>query len=113
MLKKKHRLSKNKDIRRVFKEGRSFRHHFMSVKYTKNNLAVSRFAFIVSNKISKKATIRNKIKRRLRASISLYLKHITFGYDIAVIMYPEAVKSDFQDIFNTLGQLLKNARLLR
>ena len=52
--------------------------------------AVPRFGFIISNKIDKRATRRNKIKRYLRNAARAVLKDIKPGTDVVVI-----VKSNF------------------
>ena len=55
MLSIKNRLKKKKDFAQVFKKGKNFKDDALSLKFAKNNLAASRFAFIVSLKVSKKA----------------------------------------------------------
>ena len=69
MLPKKNRLKNKKDFERVFKQGKGFKEDFLFFKITKNNLKENRFGFIVSLKVSKKAVLRNKVKRRLREII--------------------------------------------
>ena len=66
MLPRYNRLAKKKEIDLVFKKGRSSYNKSLGVKcLINNNLTYNRFAVVVSNKVSKKAVIRNKIKRRL------------------------------------------------
>lgn len=73
MLAKKNRLSKASDFQRVLKSGRKVWGRFFTLKYLSAEAeGESRFGFIVTTKISKKATVRNRIKRRLRASASKY-----------------------------------------
>ena len=42
-----------------------------------NETDVSRFAFIVSTKIDKRATVRNRIRRLMSESVRLFLPEIT------------------------------------
>ena len=69
MLPKELRLSKKKDFDEVFRRGRKkvFRHFF--VHWQRTNLGHPRVGIIVSNKVSKKAVIRNTIRRRVREII--------------------------------------------
>ena len=64
-LNKKNRLKKKKDFESVFKKGKAVKGNFLFAKYLKNDLDCSRFAFIVSSKVSKKAVVRNRIRRVL------------------------------------------------
>src|SRR3989338_4018632 len=93
MLPKANRLSKNKDISRVFKEGKLVRNDCLSLKFFKNQLTVSRFAFVVSLKVSKKAHLRNKIKRQLRESVRLRLRFIKAGFD-AILKAEPGIKNN-------------------
>jgi len=86
MLPKKNCLKKEKDFAKVFKEGQNFKEDFLYLKIKKNNLKSSRFGFIVSKKVSKKATSRNKIKRRLREIVRIKLPFIKKGIDGVIIV---------------------------
>ncbi len=55
MLPKINRLQKEKEIEEVFKKGKGFKEDFLIFKTAKNSLKTSRFGFIISKKISKKA----------------------------------------------------------
>lgn len=70
MLQKKFRLTKKSDFQKVLKEGKkvSGRCYVLSV-LTDPSLEFSKIGVIVSNKISKKATERNRIKRLLREAV--------------------------------------------
>jgi len=74
MLPKINRLTKKKDFELVFKKGIVFKNDFLLFKTIKNHLKESRFGFVVSKKISNKANIRNKVKRRLRQAVLNKLK---------------------------------------
>ncbi|PIP16865.1 MAG: ribonuclease P protein component [Candidatus Portnoybacteria bacterium CG23_combo_of_CG06-09_8_20_14_all_37_13] len=69
---------------------------FLYLKYKTNNLNKNQFRIIVSLKVSKKAVVRNKIKRRIREVLrQLDVKQ---GYDIVVITNKEIVGKSFQEI---------------
>jgi ribonuclease P protein component len=112
MLSKKHRIQKKKDIERIFKEGKSFREGFLVLKTAKNNLNIARFGFIVSQKISKKANVRNKIKRRLREMVRLKMKSVWgSGTDNLFITLPGIEKKEFKNIEETIEKLFKKAKI--
>jgi len=112
MLKKQFRLRKQKDFENVFKKGTYFSEDFLALKAARNNLPVSRFGFVVSNKISKKAVKRNRIKRLLRESVRLLQKNIRPGFDLAFISKSGMVGRDFQEIGLSVEKLLKKSGLL-
>lgn len=107
MLPKLHRLTQERDFNRAFRRGRSCFGQLIGIKAFKNNLGHSRFGFIVSNKIAKKASRRNLIKRRLRAAIHQELKNIKPGYDFAIVALPPILKQDYQAIAQEAKNCLK------
>lgn len=112
MLSKNNRLQKEKDIERVLKKGKGFKEDFLILKTLKNNLNKTRFGFIVSQKISKKANIRNKVKRKLREIVRLKQKMIKSGTDNLFIALPELEAKNFKEIEEMINKLLKKARIL-
>ncbi len=113
MLSQKHRLAKRNDIQRVFKQGKGVKSSFLYFKAVENNLSCARFAFVVSKKISKKSTERNRIRRLLRESVRNNM--VEKNYDIVIIVLPEILKiiSDFKkmklsDVEKIIKKSLKN-----
>jgi len=111
MLPKTNRLKKKKDIERVFKNGKGFKEDFLILKTVKNNLKNSRFAFIVSQKVSKKAALRNKIRRRLSELVRLKLKNIKTGIDVVLLSTPGLEEKDFWEIEETINKLFAKAKI--
>jgi len=111
MLSLKNRLKNKKDIERVLKEGERVKEDFLIFKKAKNNLKKIRIGFIVSQKISKRANIRNKIKRRLRSLVRSKLNNLKNGFDVLIIAVPGIEKKDFWDIEETLNKLFKKVKL--
>jgi ribonuclease P protein component len=113
MLTKINRLTKKKDFDRVFAEGGSSFNKLIGIKAAKNGLPHSRFGIIVSTKVSKKAVIRNTIKRRIREVIRGKLKQIKSGQDCVIIALPAIVEKDFCEIERSLTDNLSRVRLLQ
>ncbi|MBI3337423.1 MAG: ribonuclease P protein component [Candidatus Staskawiczbacteria bacterium] len=112
MLSQINRLRKKKDFEKLFKEGKSFKSTFLVLKAVKNNLKENRFGFIVSKKVSKKAILRNKIKRNLRDIVRQNIKDIKSGVDVVLIVLPDFGKKNFSEIKEILNNLLKKAGLI-
>lgn len=112
MLSKKYRLQKRNDIRAVFKRGRSLSNLDMRIQYLLNQCGSPRVAFIVSNKVSKSAVVRNTLRRRLRVIISLNLEKISKNFDIIVSVSPRLGNRDFFYLKNSLENLLERAKII-
>jgi ribonuclease P protein component len=114
MLLKVNRLQKEKDIERVFKKGRGFKEDFLVLKTLKNDSNKIRFGFVVSQKVSKKANIRNKIKRRLSELVRSKLKSkvLTNYSDNLLIAAPGLEIKDFWEIEEAMNKLFQKAKLI-
>ena len=112
MLPKKFRLTRDKDLKKVFSRGKSFFAPPFKLKILKNDLGVSRFAIVVSNQVAKKATQRNKLKRQLREIIRLYLTEIKPGYDLVLIARPKILTYSFQQIKKAISSIFIKTKLL-
>ena len=117
MLKKNLRLTKKKDFEAVASQGQAYYSPVLMLKSLKNKLAYSRLGFVVSNKVSKKASSRNLIKRRIREIIRLNLSKIKKGYDIVIIVSPKIIDQQgkvlkYQEIEKYLMTVLKKAKLI-
>jgi len=110
MLKKENRLKKKKDFDSVYKKGKTIAGKLIFLKILKNNLDINRFGFVVSKKISKKAVIRNKTKRKLREIIKKEI--IKKGFNIIINTNPEILNKDYNEIRLEIRNLFKKAKLL-
>lgn len=108
MLPAKNRIKRKKDFEIVFKRGANIKSPLLVLKFLKNNLDYSRFGFIVSQKVSKKAVIRNKVRRRLSEVARDEIKNIKTGLDIVFISLSGIEKKSFLEVKkDTLSLLLK------
>ncbi|MDD5144600.1 MAG: ribonuclease P protein component [Candidatus Pacebacteria bacterium] len=111
MLSKENRLQKKKDFENVFKQGKSYKEKFLILKTAKNDLNVPRFGFVVSQKVSKKATIRNKIRRRLKVILSGELKNEAIGgKDFLFIALPGLANKDFEELREIFSKVYKKSK---
>ena len=105
MLKKKFKLAKQKDIERVQKTGESFfTPLFVIKKYKHAEMQDSRFAVVVSNKIHKNATKRNRLRRVIFGYIEKNFSHIKPNYDVII--------STSRKCFDATGKQLQRKALI-
>lgn len=112
MLPQTHRLRQEKDIQTLFAKGKSVFGIFVHVRFRKNNLTVSRFAVVAGTKMSKKAVVRNRSKRQIRAIIQKHIHEISSGFDVAFLIQKEAIGKNYQELEIEVIKLLEKAKLL-
>jgi len=66
----------------------------------------------VSQKVSKRAVIRNRIKRQIRSILHQFLPQLMPGWQIVIVVKPGAVQCDYEDFLRELEQLLISAEVL-
>ena len=113
MLLQKYRLKKSGDIKGILKSVRSFREGFLILKIKNNDLNFSRFAFLISLKISKKATIRNRLKRKLREIIRLNLGRIKSGVDVILIVISDFSAKNNKEIEELVNKLFIKSSIFK
>jgi len=99
----------------IFKKG-SFSHSDnLFLVFYKNPKVVksgSRFAFSVSKKVSKKATVRNKLRRRGYSIVKNLINEIKPHYFAVFVLKEGSVKLSFDDFSNQIEKLLKKSSLI-
>lgn len=113
MLDKKFRLRKQKDFDRISKEGVYFSEHGLLMKAMRNGLELTRFGFIVSNKISGVAAKRNRIKRLLREAVRSLHGDLKEGYDCLFIAKNAITEKEAGAINATVEKLLRKSGLFK
>lgn len=93
MLPEENRLRKKKDHNRVYKKGSRFTTPLfvLLVLARDNQEHPSRFSFVVSKKVDKRAVVRNRVRRVLRESVRILLPEILHGFDCILIARNELV----------------------
>ena len=111
MIARKNRLKKA-DFEGIFQNGNKAYSPYCNLRYRANKLEYCRFAVIVSNKFSKKATERNKARRRIKAIIVSNLSNFRQNFDIVITVLPKMNELDFVQTTDFLLKLLKKHNLL-
>lgn len=112
MLPKFNRLRNTKDIEQVLKKGRGLKEGFLFLKLAKNELEAARFAFVISRKISKKASVRNAVKRRLREAVRPLLPLAQAGFDAVVMAQKGIENKNFQEIKENAEKIFKKSGII-
>jgi ribonuclease P protein component len=113
MFPKLNRLKKKKDFEQVFKRGQLFKKDFLIVKIIFNNLKNNRFGFIISSKVSKKAVLRNKIKRWLAVAILEQLKKYNKtikAVDMIFIIKAGTKIKNLQEVKTTINKIFQKIK---
>lgn len=111
MLKRIYRFEGGKKIKQIQIKGRPISGNFVLVKFLiYNNLTTSKFAIVISKKISKKAVTRNKIKRQISHIISKNISKIKSGLGVVIIV--RKISSDFSSLENDLLNILTKGGIL-
>ena len=114
MLPKEYRLVRDKDFAKVARYGQKAYSPELNLKWIKNNQSYSRWGIIVSLKVDKKAVVRNKIKRRLRAILRENIDFLVPGWDVIVIIKDQIKELDYPQIKNIFLEVLyKNNLIIR
>lgn len=119
-LPKAHRLRDRKDYRAVYEQGiRRYSPHFtlIALPSKENNKAVSlipatMFGISISKKVSKKAVIRNRIKRQIKGVIRTYLQSIAPGWKVVIVVKPKAIECKYEHFLRELEELLKQTKII-
>lgn len=113
MLARTYRLTAEKDYARIFAKGRPFSGRGLGMKVVRNGMETSRFGFVVSTKVAKRAVVRNLIKRRMREIVRKRIASVIGGIDVVLMARSESVKMTFADIERTIGELFAKSGILK
>jgi ribonuclease P protein component len=112
MLKKELRLKRENDFQKILHGGKTQRERYLILKYTANGCQKIRVGISVSKKISKKATIRNRQKRRIASLVGQKMPQIKNGWDIFFIALPGLENQSYLELGESVNQLLKKTKIL-
>lgn len=109
---RKYRICKRRDFVRLQLEAKRFSSAVVALSVSPALGEHSRLGLIVSTKISKRAVIRNRIKRRLRETFRDLRPQLKGSYDIIFVARPKAIESDLKSIRASCIKLLVQAGAL-
>lgn len=112
MLSKTHRLTKQKDFKAIFRKGKRSFGRFFAIRFLKNDQENPRVAVVASNKVSKKAVERNKIKRQVREIVRLHMDKVNKPLDIIINISPRALDAKKEELEKDFLSVLKKGKII-
>ncbi|BAZ43055.1 protein subunit of ribonuclease P [Chondrocystis sp. NIES-4102] len=111
-----YRLRNRHDYRTVYEQGlRRYSPHLTLIALAPSDpLAMSNtmFGISIGKKVSKKAVIRNRLKRQIKGVIRTYLLSINPGWKVIIIVKPQAIECKYEHFLRELEELLKQAKII-
>jgi ribonuclease P protein component len=102
-----YRLHKQEDFEKIKKEGKLYQsENFGAQVLRKEKNDTSRFAFVVSTKISKHSIQRNRIKRAMREAVRHRLDSVGKGYDIVFLPKTGIIRKSTEEIMQEVQKLI-------
>ncbi|MFN5514508.1 MAG: ribonuclease P protein component [Cyanobacteriota bacterium] len=107
------RLKRWQDFQRVYQQGKRYRGDCLLMRVLKEPaLAQSRFGISVSQKVSKRAVDRNRLKRRVRGAILRLLPRLGGGFQVIIVVLPQATLYNSEHFLRELEQLFTQAGII-
>jgi len=112
MLPRENRLSDEFDFRRIRRDGQRYGTPFFNFFLLPNQKGPVRFGFVVSSRVSKLATERNRLKRVLRAQVENLLPGIRSGTWGSFWVREPALRVESKVLRQAVEETLKRAKVL-
>jgi len=121
-LPKIYRLRRRQDFTKVYNEGMRRSTDRMTLRALRLTDArylegvatcpPTQIGVVVSLKVSKRAVIRNRIRRRIQAAILQLLPNLSPAWKLVIVARPGLEKCNYLEILQQLKQLLTDAKVL-
>lgn len=127
-LPKKHRLRDRRDFAAVYRWGLQVGSEHLTLRILGpptrfrglSDFAVGynpkelppRVAIVVSQKVSKRAVIRNRLRRQVQGLMHQFLDRIPWGWRLIITVKPKAITASYDQFLQELKQLFLEAEVL-
>ena len=113
-LPKAHRLKHWRDFKAVYKQGKRYHGEQLVLIVHQATLAdqPTQIGLSISRKVSKKAVVRNRVKRRLRHICRLFLPNMKHQWQMIIIVRSGSALCEYEEFLQELEQLLIKAEVL-
>jgi ribonuclease P protein component len=112
MIAKKFRLHKKSDFDELAKSSNKFYSNNFVLKFIKNEEDFNCFAVVASKKISLKAVIRNKVRRRVYEVIRLNMDSFKKSFKIIIFVKKGVLEMEYKELEQEVLSLFKKAKLV-
>lgn len=109
-LPKQYRLTSSKQFSQVYRGGKQALTKHLVVKLMPSpekppHQKCSRFGITISQKVSKRAVVRNRLKRQVRAALQVLMPRLKAGLWVVVVLRSAAIECDYWQFLRELEQL--------
>ncbi len=118
-LPKTHRLRNRKHYRAVYEQGiRRYSPHLTLIALSTESTTdaiyspETKIGISISKKVSKKAVVRNRIKRQIKSVIRTNLHSMRPGWKIVIVVKPKAIECKYEHFLRELEELLKQTKII-
>jgi ribonuclease P protein component len=118
-LPKANRLKQRQDFDRVYQSGKRRRATGLNLVVLRTSLVAGssevlpiQVGISISKKVSKRAVVRNRIKRQLKAIVRQLLPRLESGLRMVILVRSEALTYEYGEFLQELEQLLVKAEVL-
>ena len=112
-LPKNNRLKRWQDFRAIYQHGNYFATPALILRALSDSDCHSvKFGISISRKISKKAVIRNRIKRQIRSALQILLPSLSSTWVMVIIVRPPALECKTEHFLRELEQLFIQSGIL-
>jgi ribonuclease P protein component len=111
-VKRKFRLTRSTDFKRVRRLGKSYAHPLIVLVALPNELEQIRCGVAAGRSVGG-AVQRNRAKRILRAALQAYIASVQPGWDLVLIARAPLREATYQQTLAALSDLLQRSRLLQ
>lgn len=113
MLARDHRLRKAYEITRVYKKGSyGSAEGVVSVKAALSGRPLTRVVVVVAKKVSKRAVVRNRLRRRIIGLLQQEWETVRSGYDIVISVHSDVSQQPVEDVRQSLKGALSRAGVI-
>ncbi|HEX3082673.1 MAG TPA: ribonuclease P protein component [Candidatus Saccharimonadia bacterium] len=113
MLARAFRLRTAADIARTYKKGAYGGGGPLSVKAAPSSRPASRAVVVVGKKVSKRATVRNRIRRRIIGHLADQWQTLATGYDIVVTVHADISEQSVPALQELVVRALTRAGVIK
>ncbi|PSN17453.1 ribonuclease P protein component [filamentous cyanobacterium CCP5] len=109
-LPQQHRLKHTQEFAAVYRRGRKAAGKLLVMRILPRSKdlsdgASSRFGIAISQKVSKRAVVRNRLKRQIHTALRHLVHDIQPGLNVVINVRPSAVICEYDEILRELEQL--------
>ena len=107
-------MKSQKEFDLVYQRGKRYIGEFLDLLvYRKPSIRPSLFGIVISTKVSKKATERNKKRRQIKEILRLKKDEIAPGYMILVVLKNTGTKTEYSDLEKEILGLLVDGGVIK